>query len=87
MLYYPYRVRETAIKQHHTSWQSAYLAFKEIVNKNEQKFKFSTTTTWGDIDDAMHRVETQNEQIFDIDSLKSNETETITFNKSIDGKY
>ena len=58
MLYYPYRVSETTIKQHHTSWKSAYLAFEEIVKQNEQKFKFVTTTTWGDIDDAMHRVET-----------------------------
>lgn len=35
MLYYPYRESETSIKQHHTSWQSAYLAFVETVRKNE----------------------------------------------------
>lgn len=57
ILYYPYRVSEITIKQHHATWQSAYLTFEEIVKENGQKFKLVTIATWGDINDAMHTVE------------------------------
>ena len=60
---------------------------EETVKQNEKKFKFVSTTTWGDIDDAMHIMETKTEQIFNINSLKSNKIETITLNKSIDDKH
>ena len=74
ILYYPHRVSELTIKQHHASRESVYIAFEKIVKENERKFKFVTTPTWGDIDDAMNPIETSPEQLFDIDSLKSNET-------------
>ena len=35
MLYYPYRLSELTIKQHHAGWEFAYIAFESTVKKNE----------------------------------------------------
>lgn len=87
MLYDPYRVDETTIKQHHQSWQSSYVALEKTGRQNEQTFRFVTGPTWGDLDHAIKTIETQREQISNIDSLKENQTKNIVVDKYVNEIY
>ena len=62
MLYIPYRGNKNTIKEQYLSWTKAYDALKQTIKQNEQKFTFDTPSQWGDIDDAIHALETIEQQ-------------------------
>ena len=79
MLYIPYRGNKNTIKEQYLSWTKAYDALKQTIKQNEQKFTFDTPSQWGDIDDAIHALETIEQQLFNIDNL----TPAPTCNKNM----
>ncbi|XP_059070801.1 uncharacterized protein LOC131860407 [Cryptomeria japonica] len=60
VLYVPFTLNETTLKDNFLSWESAYTHHEKTILKNCAKFTFTINPTWGDLDKAINELDTEN---------------------------
>lgn len=54
VLYVPFTINESKLKQNFTSWEHAYMYHGKTIQMNNTKFTHNTNSAWGDIEKVVN---------------------------------